>query len=92
MLIWDSIAGITEVFDRLMCTFGQDALDSLYLATRTFASARTFALFWIIHLEANSRESPMVLRSSQVLEFRNAGNYETYKHKWDVFRLFCIAP
>eukprot|EP00635_Sarcinochrysidales_sp_CCMP3193_P011562 CAMPEP_0118911800 /NCGR_PEP_ID=MMETSP1166-20130328/13337_1 /TAXON_ID=1104430 /ORGANISM="Chrysoreinhardia sp, Strain CCMP3193" /LENGTH=679 /DNA_ID=CAMNT_0006851307 /DNA_START=57 /DNA_END=2096 /DNA_ORIENTATION=- len=45
------IIGIMEVFDRLACAFGQDALDSLYLATRrskTWAEIRRVFLFFVV--------------------------------------------
>ena len=45
------IIGIMEVFDRLACAFGQDALDSLYLATRrskTGREIRRVVLFFVV--------------------------------------------
>ena len=45
------IIGIMEVFDRLACAFGQDALDSLYLATRhskTWKDIRRVVLFFVV--------------------------------------------
>ncbi|KAJ8608933.1 hypothetical protein CTAYLR_005313 [Chrysophaeum taylorii] len=45
------IVGIMEVFDRLACAFGQDALDSFYLTTRrceTANDAKRVLLFLIV--------------------------------------------
>jgi len=42
------IIGIMEVFDRLACAFGQDAQDSLFLATRNYKFERVLLFFFVV--------------------------------------------